>query len=84
MVVFKLIVKHQTVVSATEAVFQNDVNALSKMIKKLFGLFLFKLKSLSSSDRTILFQFHHQVVQTFLRNVWRDFRLPISALATVR
>ena len=23
------------------------------------------------------------MVQTFLRNVWRDFRLPMSALATV-
>ena len=23
------------------------------------------------------------MVQTFLRNVWRDFKLPLSALATV-
>ena len=34
-------------------------------------------------DTTILFKFHRHVVQTFLRNVWRDLRLPMSELATV-
>ena len=46
--------------------------------------FVKKLKISCSLDHTILFQFYEHVVQTFfLRNVWRDFRLSMSALATV-
>ena len=43
-----------------------------------------KLKILCSLNHTILFKIHQHVVQIlFSMNVWRDFRLPISALATV-
>ena len=45
--------------------------------------FVKKLKILCSLDHTILFKFHKHVYKHFLRNVWRDFRLPMSALATV-
>ena len=34
MVVWKLIVQHKTIVSATETFFQKGVNALSKMVLK--------------------------------------------------
>ena len=79
--------------------FQNGVNSVKIVIKKknVFLFFVFvclffvcfvflfvkKLKTSCSSDHTILFNFHWHVVQTFLRNVWRDFRLPMSALATL-
>ena len=53
-----------------------------KMVLKT-RLFVKKLKILCSLDHTILFKFHFHMVQTFLRNVWRDFRLPMSALETV-
>ena len=54
----------------------------------VFVLFCFvfvkKLKISCSLDHTILFKFHKHKVQTFFfRNIWRDFRLPMSALATV-
>ena len=48
--------------------------------------FLFLIKKLKISwslAHTILFKFHLNVVQTFLRNVLREFRLPMSALGTV-
>ena len=45
--------------------------------------FVKKLSIWYSLDKTILFKFHQHVVQTFLRNVWRDFRLSMSALAAI-
>ena len=49
-----------------------DQGALEKKMKKL--------KISCSLNHTILFKFHNG---SFLRNVWRDLRLPMSALATV-
>ena len=46
-------------------------------------LFVKKLKISCNFDHTILFKFHWHVVQTFSRNVWRDFALTMSALAAV-
>ena len=46
--------------------------------------FVKKLKISCSLDHTVLIKFHYHVVQIFfLSNVWRDFRLLMSALATV-
>ena len=60
--------------------FQNGANALSKidlenvLSKPQFPCIL---------NHTILFQlFHKHVVQIFLRNEWKDFRLPMPAPAT--
>ena len=63
-------------------VFQNGVNALSKWFLKTW-FFVKKLNISCSLDHTILFKFHWHVEQTFERNIWRDFRLLMSALATV-
>ena len=57
----------------------------------LFVLFLFcfvfvfveKLNISCSLDHTILFKFHLHVVQAFFKDVWRDFKLLMLALATV-
>ena len=79
MIVFKLIVENNF---SNRNVFQNGVNTLSKMaIKTRFSVK--KLKISCSLDHTILFKFHWHMVQTFLRNIWKDFRLPMSALAMV-
>ena len=42
-----------------------------------------KLKISCTLNHTILFKFHQHVVQILIKNVWRNFRLPMSALATV-
>ena len=60
MVVCKLIVRRQTIVS----VFQNSVNTLPKMVNHFF--FVKKLKILYSLDHTILFKFHQHVVQILI------------------
>ena len=42
-----------------------------------------KLEISCCLDDMALLKFHWNMVQTFSRNVWRDFRLPVSALETV-
>ena len=37
----------------------------------------------NSLDHTIFFKFHQLMVQILINNVWRDFRPPMTALATV-
>ena len=34
-------------------------------------------------DQRIFLKFYWHVEQSFLRNVWRDFKLPMSAIVTV-
>ena len=58
------------------------VNSLSKMVLKNPN-FVKKLKISCTFDHSISLKFHWHMAQTFLRNVWRDFRLQMSALATV-
>ena len=59
-------------------VFQNGVNSLSKMVIKN-PAFVKKLQIYCCLDHTILsFSLAYGT-----NNVWRDFRLPMSALATV-
>ena len=58
---------------------QNGVHTLSKMVSH----FVKKLKILFSLDHLILLKFHQHVVQYLSNNVWRDFRLLMSASAMV-
>ena len=71
-------------------VFLNDVNALSKKVFKdpFFSFFFFFFWSKTSKVRvvwTIRFcsNFTSMWYKHFSRNVWRDFWLPMSALAMV-
>ena len=63
-------------------VFQNGVNALSKIVFKTSIFFLQKAQNFVQFRP--LFKFRQQVVQKLVKVcIWRDFRLPMSALATV-
>ena len=70
-------------------VFQNGINALTKMVFKntffCFVLFCFfkKLKISCSLDIQFCSNFTRMWSKYLSNNVWRDFRLPMSALATV-
>ena len=65
-------------------VFQNGVNSLSKMVIKNPVFCVKKLKISCSLNHTSFFpNFTDIWNKHFLRNVWRDFRLSTSALATV-
>ena len=82
MVVWESIVKYQTVVSAPKTSSKNGVKALSKMVLK--NGFLLK----SSRFRVVLtIQFCSNFTSMWSKyvsnNVWRDFTLPMSPLATV-
>ena len=64
-------------------IFQNGIKALSKMVEKK-NVFLSK-SSKFPTVWTLRFcsNFTNMWYKHFLRNLWRDFRLPMSALATV-
>ena len=69
-------------------VFQNGVNALSKTIKKFpfffFFFFVKKVKFSWSLDHIIICSNFTSMWSKYLsNNVWRDFRLPLSAFAMV-
>ena len=82
-VVWKLIVNHQIIVSATETSNKMAVNALSKNEFKRFWLIVKKLKFYTF--RTIRFgsNFASMWSKYVSNNVWRNFRLVVFAFATV-
>ena len=63
-------------------VFQNGANALSKMVLKN-PVFVKRLKISCSLDIRFCSNFTSMRYKHSLRNVWRDFRLLMSVLATV-
>ena len=46
-------------------------------------VFVKKLKISCSLGHTILLKFHHMWSKYLSNDIWRDFKLPMSALATV-
>ena len=80
MVIFKLII-----LSIKQLLFQlqKSLPKWCQRFVKIEPLSVKKLKILWSLDHTTLFKLHQHVVQILSRNVWKDFRLPISASAIV-
>ena len=74
MIVFRLIFKK---CFSYRNFFQNGI----KVLLKAFFFFCQKAKISCSLDNTSFLKFQQHEVQTCLRNVWIDFRLPMSALA---
>ena len=78
MIVYKLIVKYQTIVLVTET----SSKMASILCQKLLSIFLSKSIRFSTAIQ-FCSNFTNMWPKHLPNNVWRDFRLPISALAMI-
>ena len=68
MITCKLIVKHQTIVSVTEA----SSKIASTLCQKYLTVFCQKLKIVYCSNKKVLFTFHQHVLQILLKIMWEE------------